>query len=251
MFQNAILIFALIVCGHGISYYTKLNEANQVNSVDFSPDGTLLVLGTTGNSHNIYSMSTFTVAYTYPAGTACNSAKFSPNQQFIAFGLASSSVVILNANTYTVNTTITSGFNPVRQVDFNSNSNKLILCGKSGGNKGYEIWGVPTGGLLSSDYSLPSEAFSCTFSSVNTFAVGESTGNIYFYNANYVLNSTTPPGGGGGGGNPIISGLAFSPNASVIASAWSANRQRFGIQSAGSTSLSTTLGWNSNDYFCV
>lgn len=220
-----------------------------VNSVHFSPDSSLLVVGSDSHNHNIYSISTLTVESTYAATCACNSAKFSPNQQYIAFGLTNSSAVILNAADYSYNMIINSSFNPIRQIDFNNNSTRLIICG--GG--GYEIWGVPSGALISSENNYTSEAMSCTFSSTNTFVVGESTGIVYYYTANYALNQIVYHSwGGGGSGIPVVMGLAFNPSASAFASALSNNRQRITFTTSNNGNIFGSIGWSSSvDYLCV
>lgn len=111
---------------------------------------------------------------------------------------------------------------------------------------------MPTGGVLDSDYSNWSESYSCTFSSTNTYIVGDSSGKIYYYNANYGYNTTVNPSGSSNWGT-IITGLAFAPNASVFAAALSANKQKVTTTVAGSNSASAWWGWNSSppDYLCV
>lgn len=212
----------LVACTSSISYYTKINEASSVNSVHFSPDSTLIVVGSGSNKHNIYSLSTLTPVYTYAATSACNSAKFSPNQRFIAFGMTNTSVVILNAADYSLNMTITSKFNPIGQIDFNSNSSKLLVCGKGGTFMGYEIWEITSGVKLSSDYAYTRTILSCTFSSADSFAIGDNSSQVYFYNPNYVLNATSIMSVF----RPLVTGIAFSPNASIIAYAWASAVQR-------------------------
>jgi WD40 repeat protein len=120
-----------------ISYYTRITESNPITAVHFSPDSTLVAVGTTGTSHNIYSYSTLTVngTYTSTAGVSC--VKFSPSQQYLAFALSSTTVQILNIS-YSVIHTITSQLTTrIREVDFNSNSNRIIICGTGPSKLGY------------------------------------------------------------------------------------------------------------------
>ncbi len=136
------LLFMLLLASTlSISFYTKTTELNTINTVHFSPDSSLVAVGTTGNTHKIYSFSTMTVAGTYSSTSGVSSVRFSPDQSYLAYALSGTTVHILNATTFANLYTLTSQFSTINQVDFNTDSNKIIVCGRQSSSKqGYEIW---------------------------------------------------------------------------------------------------------------
>lgn len=107
--QKMLVLILLLASTLSISLYTKTTEPSAITAVQFSPDGALVAVGTTGNTHNIYSFSTMTVAGTYNSTVPVSSVRFSPDQQYLAYALSSTTVHILNASLSIVYT-ITSQF---------------------------------------------------------------------------------------------------------------------------------------------
>ena len=134
-------------------------------------------------------------------------------------------------------------------MDFNNDSTRIIVCGKSAsGIKGYEIFSVPDGGLLHSDYAFPQEGLTCRFSSSNNFAVGDRNGGIYYYaSPNTSIWSYTPTGGA------VIYGVAFTPNGSVLGSGWGGGGSNKNIFTFDPVSLNASvLSYpGSNDFKAV
>ena len=77
------------------------------------------------------------VVYPYDPGEKAFSAKYSPSTgNYIAFGLANRTVIILDSSSYGYVKHADTGFTDILEVHFNAESNKLIVCGKTG-NDGY------------------------------------------------------------------------------------------------------------------
>ena len=101
-------------------------------------------------------------------------------------------------------------------MDFNNDSTRIVVCGKGGsGLRGYEIFSIPDGALLYTNKNYNQEALSCRFSSSNHFAVGEKNGGFFYYASpnTSVWNYTST-------GSASVFGVAFTPNGSVLGSAW-------------------------------
>ena len=192
-------------------------------------------------------MSTLTVARNYSISNDCVDARFSPNQQLIAYAVSGGStlVYILNAN-YTTNKTLSSNFDSFAQIDFNNDSTELLVCGKKDPDRGYEIFDVTSGTLLHYISNYTSTPLSCRFSKLNTYVVGSKSGDITYYLANYTMNAKYSTGGG-----PDINGVAFSADSTVIATAWGDAQRKVATMTAGTTTLSVSLGSNSDDHLCV
>jgi WD40 repeat protein len=131
-------------------------------------------------------------------------------------------------------------------MDFNNDSTRIIVCGKAGsGLKGYEIFSIPDGALLYSDYTYIQDAQTCRFSMSNHFAVGDKNGGIYYYASpntsvwNYTSN-----------GGAIPYGVAFTPNGSILGSGWGgggSNKNIFTFNSVGTNVI--TLSYSGSHDF--
>lgn len=211
------LVFPLIIITSqcAFSLYSQINEGSTINSIYFSPDTSMVVLGSSSNTHNVYYFPNFTLAHAYTATNPCTCAKFSPNNLYIAFAHNNFKVVIKNTNNYTINVTINSLLSSIQQLDFSPDSTKLLLCGKNPSVAGYEIWDVQSPGALAfkSDYLYGKEGLACRFASDGSYAVGDIGGNTRYYSNSYSLqwkHTLTSS-------SPTVESLAFTSNGTVLA----------------------------------
>ena len=110
-------------------YVTKFNVNQVINEASYSPDTSKISVATDSNSHYVYSTGSYSLLHTYAAGSKALTTKFSPDQNYIAFGLQNNSVTLLNANTYAPINSISTLFSEVYEVDFSSDSSKILICG--------------------------------------------------------------------------------------------------------------------------
>ena len=104
-------------------------------SVNFSPNGQLLAGCFKKNPQYIYSFSTLEVLYSFDAGDECRSVRFSNDSKYVAWALKDTKIILMNANTtnFPIIANFTSNFvDYITEIDFSSDSNRLLACGKGG-----------------------------------------------------------------------------------------------------------------------
>lgn len=132
-----IILIVLVSTANSFSTYTNFSQTGNAMSVNFSPNGLVLATCFDTQNQNIYSYTTFEVVHTFNAGANCRSVRFSPNSNYIAYGLRDTDVLIKNSS-YDLIKTITTQFTAyINEIDFSSDSSKLLVCGKTSANRGY------------------------------------------------------------------------------------------------------------------
>ena len=109
-------------------------------SVNFSPNCQLLAGCFKKNPQYIYSFSTLEVLYSFDAGDECRSVRFSNDSKYVAWALKDTKIILMNANTtnFPIIANFTSNFtNYITEMDFSSDSNRLLVCGKGGAGRGH------------------------------------------------------------------------------------------------------------------
>ena len=171
----------------------------------------------------------------YVIASDVQAAKFSPDGNYIALGYKNSSVVIINANTYATVTEVPLTFQDVKEIDFSSDSSKMLVCGKKNAN-GYEIFSVPAWTQVHSDFTYSDEADSCRFANDGHYAVGTKDGFINYYDSGDNLvwfNRRTT--------DSKIDALAFSPNSSYLLASWSTNSRKIAVFNVNSNTSEINL----------
>jgi WD40 repeat protein len=214
-----LLLFSLLLSSthQQWCYYGKFTHNSEVLDANYSPDGKLVVVGSSGNDHNVYNATSFGLIYQYTASTAARSATFSPDQQYIAYGLRNNTVLIRSATEFSFVRAVGVSFSQVEEVHFGPNSDKMIVCG----NNGYAIYSVPGWSVLASDYTYGDVALSCRFASNEKYAIGSKDGWTRMYSQSYGLIWSNRRDS-----SAEIMALDFSPNASwlVVTSAINSRR---------------------------
>jgi hypothetical protein len=108
-----LLISFLFVACHSFYLHTLFSESSEIDSINFSPDVSMVVMGSTSNTHNVYYFPGMTLAHAFATTNPCKCAKFSPNQAYVAFALNNYKIVIKETNNFTTTHTITSNFNSI------------------------------------------------------------------------------------------------------------------------------------------
>ena len=85
---------------------TTFAGTNEMNSVGFSPDGTMIITGSKSGRVTIWDSASLKIKHIYHFGTEVYSAKFSKDQQYIAIGGKQDDVQILSSSTMNLLTTI-------------------------------------------------------------------------------------------------------------------------------------------------
>ena len=140
---------------------------------------------------------------------------------------------------------ISTAFGEVEELHFNANSDKLLVCGRSG-IEGYEIFSVPGWSLLHSDYSYGDDALSCRFSNDGHYAVGSKDGYVRYYDSGYNLVWSNRRAS-----DSRIRGLAFSPNSSHLLVAWADNSRKLGIFDVSSNTSEVNLTATDSSIYAV
>ena len=108
-----LLVPLLIIYSHSFYLHSMLSESSMLNSVHFSPDVSMVVLGSTSNIHNVYYFPEMTLAHAYAASNPCKCAKFSPNQDHLAFALNNYTLIIKDTINFSITSAITSTLNTI------------------------------------------------------------------------------------------------------------------------------------------
>lgn len=137
MLFGILIIITLLVHVISFSSYQIIQEGKPLNSVHFSPDGSLFAVGSQDKIQNIYSFSTLQSIYSFDAGGPVRTVRFSPNQKYLVYALTSTKVILMDTN-YTIILNMTSAFSTISEMDFNNDSTRIVVCGKAGsGVNGY------------------------------------------------------------------------------------------------------------------
>ena len=109
-------------------------------SVNFSPNGQLLAGCFKDKKQYIYSMSNLSVLYSFDAGDECRSVRFSKDSKYVAWGLKHTKIILMDANAtnFPIIANFTSNFTHyITEMDFSSDSNRLLVCGKADAGRGH------------------------------------------------------------------------------------------------------------------
>lgn len=130
--MRIIQLFALLFLSYTVLSWcekTHFRELFQINDIDISPDGSMVVTGGTTRRVTVWNFSNFNHIAIINYTNVINSVKFSKDQRFIAVaqgGFAS----ILSASTFAPITTVT-GIGQINDLDFSWDHTRLLTCGSS------------------------------------------------------------------------------------------------------------------------
>ena len=112
---------------------TMANLTSEVTRIDYSPDGTkIVVTSTSANTVAVYDTTNFFNTFTFtPSSSTVNVARFSKDGTYIGVGLSSGRVELISGNAPFSNTVLFN-FQPrgnnIIDLDFNNANDKMVLC---------------------------------------------------------------------------------------------------------------------------
>jgi WD40 repeat protein len=129
-----IVLLMLWERAHSWCYSHNLDVGSKVQCLDYSPDGSKIVVGLESENVRIYNSVTRAQVANYRRwGYKATTCRYSPDGTKIAVGYEDNDIKIVKGDIgywemYTVNT----GHGKVYGVDFSSDSSKLLTCGDNG-----------------------------------------------------------------------------------------------------------------------
>lgn len=113
-------------------FKTHFAESQQINSIDFSPDRTMVVTGSDSKMAIIWNFTSLEPISNFTGSGAVKSVRFSKNQAYVGIGVSgNSTVTILSASTFLLvkSLSTTAGF--VNEIDFSWDNSRIMVCGGS------------------------------------------------------------------------------------------------------------------------
>jgi len=113
---------------------TSINVTDTINTIDFSPDGTLVAIAMSGvNAVNIYDTTNYVLQFAYtPPWSTIKAARFSRNGTYLAVGLSSGFVIIINGKSPFSSSSIFSyqviSSSSIFDLALNNGGDKMLVC---------------------------------------------------------------------------------------------------------------------------
>jgi WD40 repeat protein len=126
-----LVAMALVAGVNGWCEKTHFAETSTINEIDFSPDRTMVLTASSSKKMIVWNFSSFEPIFTLNCTSTVKTAKFSKDQKYIAVGQSSNNVNIIQVSTFTSITNVSTGCNPVNEVDFSWDYKRLLVCGNN------------------------------------------------------------------------------------------------------------------------
>ena len=109
-------------------------------------------------------------------------------------GYEVSSASILSGTSYTLIQSLNTGHSKVHDIDFTSDSTKMITCGD---DKKFKVWDTSSWSNIHSSSDLGQDIWKCTYAYNDYFAIGLDPGPVRVYDTSYSVVSTFNPSSSG------------------------------------------------------
>ena len=148
------------------------NGAGSIHSVDLSADETKVVVGTTQPAINIFDFVGQTLICAYSASSNVEVVRFSHDGTYVAASYLTDDLIFISASDCSLIQTLATGHGGILDLDFNSDSTKLVTCGS---DNSFKTWNVPA---LTADLSIlrPPNVRQCRYTYDDWIYLGEDNG---------------------------------------------------------------------------
>lgn len=165
----------------GFGHEASLGEISEwVRSVDFSPDGQFLALGTVGGFVQVYNTDGWVHEETLTTAATIWSVRFSPDGQWIASGDSEHELNVWEVGSWDAEATLTESDGRIWSVEFDPSSG---FVGAASEDYAAHVWEVGSWGV-EAEFSLSSEGRNIDFSpDGERFSVGALNGEVSIYEA--------------------------------------------------------------------
>ena len=221
---------------HAVAPHTTLTYDSPINSIAFSPDGSLLASGSVDNTVQLWIPDTETLQATLQGHTdSVLSVAFDLNGALLASGSADGTVRLWNTNTETLQATLQGHTSDVLNVAF-SPDGSLLASGSADGT--VRLWNPDTETLQATLEAHMDNVLSVAFSPDGTLLASASAdGLVGLWDTHTEILQATL-----GHESPVLS-VAFSPDGDLLASGSSDGTAR--LWDPHTPQLTATLGHES------